>query len=263
MAALDTSIPFREGSAAFESGVAARIQRIQPLIRPSPQPGYEHVKGFGIYSLPFDSGHVLALRIFPENDFAPYATVWHRTPDGSWSIYVDGPRQDTACPRYYSAAVDLVKSANISLTWLGPMELHVTMDAPLLDLTVRMEEPPRARVMNAIGERVPSSLWRIPRMSWLFAQLADMVFDSGDVTLSGTAPNGQQAYLMPRRMYPITSATAILDDEDLGAAVRSEHSPTLGTVAFPARGMLAIGEAYFEILDTAEYERIRSELNRQ
>ncbi len=49
-------------------------------------------------------GHVLALRVFPENDFAPYRSIWHRTPDGTWSIYVDGPRVDTACPRYFGAA---------------------------------------------------------------------------------------------------------------------------------------------------------------
>ena len=33
-------------------------------------------------ALPFDSGHVLALRVFPENDFGPCRTVWHRDPSG-------------------------------------------------------------------------------------------------------------------------------------------------------------------------------------
>jgi len=35
----------------------------------------------------------------------------------------------------------------------------------------------------------------------------------------------------------------------------------MGNVSFPARQMLAIGEAYFEILDRSEYDRTRSELN--
>jgi hypothetical protein len=51
-----------------------------------PWPGYEYVKGWGVFGLPFDSGHVLALRVFPENDFAPYRTLWHRDPVGRWSI---------------------------------------------------------------------------------------------------------------------------------------------------------------------------------
>jgi hypothetical protein len=70
----------------------------------APWPGHEYVRGWGIFGLPFDSGHVLALRVFPENDFGPYRTVWHRDPGGRWSIYVDGPRLDAACPRYYGAA---------------------------------------------------------------------------------------------------------------------------------------------------------------
>ena len=63
-----------------------------------PWPDHEYVKGWGVFGLSLDSGHVLALRVFPENDFSPYRTVWHRDPSGRWSIYVDGPRLDTACP---------------------------------------------------------------------------------------------------------------------------------------------------------------------
>jgi hypothetical protein len=70
----------------------------------APWPEHEYVKGWGLFGLPFDSGHVLALRVFPQSDFGPYRRVWHRDPAGGWSIYVDGPRLDTACPRYYGAA---------------------------------------------------------------------------------------------------------------------------------------------------------------
>jgi hypothetical protein len=53
-------------------------------------------EGLGVFGLPFDSGHVLALRVFPDNDFAPDRTLWHRDPAGRWSIHVDGPRIETA-----------------------------------------------------------------------------------------------------------------------------------------------------------------------
>lgn len=36
-----------------------------------PWPDHEYVRGWGVFGLPFDSGHYLALRVFPENDFAP------------------------------------------------------------------------------------------------------------------------------------------------------------------------------------------------
>lgn len=223
--------------------------------------GYEHVRDFGIYALPFDSGHVLALRVFPENDFAPYTTVWHCTPHGRWSIYVDGPRHDTACPRYYGNATDHVQTANITLSWAGPMELQVQMDNPELLLTVRMDAPLTTTILNAIGARFPSSLWRGPGVASLFAPVADTVFGIGDVTLIGTAPNGQRAILMPRQMYPIESAVATLNGDDLGEPTTSKTNPIMGNVAFPARPMLAIGEAYLEILDQSEYDRTRLELN--
>src|SRR5207245_2067157 len=80
-------------------------------------------------------GHVLALRIFPENDFGPYRTVWHRDPAGRWSIHVDGPRLDTACPRYYGPACHYTGYAQIGLTWDGPATLRVILDSPALEWT--------------------------------------------------------------------------------------------------------------------------------
>src|SRR5229473_8386550 len=84
-----------------------------------PWPGHEYVKGWGVFGLPFESGHVLALRVFPENDFSPYRTIWHRDPGGRWSIYVGGQRLDTACPRYYGPARSHIGLAQIDLEWTG------------------------------------------------------------------------------------------------------------------------------------------------
>ena len=50
----------------------------------------EAVTGWGVFALPLSSAHVLALRVFPEGTFTPYVAVWHRDPEGRWSIYVDG-----------------------------------------------------------------------------------------------------------------------------------------------------------------------------
>src|SRR5262245_16681413 len=59
-----------------------------------PWPNHEYVRGWGVFGLPFDSGHYLALRVFPENAFAPYRTVWHRVPEkpSPYWIKVKNPR---------------------------------------------------------------------------------------------------------------------------------------------------------------------------
>lgn len=55
--------------------LASELQAIEPYVVPSPVSGYEYVRGYGVYALPFDSGDVLTLRVCPENGFAPYRTI--------------------------------------------------------------------------------------------------------------------------------------------------------------------------------------------
>ncbi len=62
--------------------LSAKLSDLPAVRGHAPWPNHEYVKGWGVFGLPFDSGHVLALRVFPENDFSPYRTVWHRDPGG-------------------------------------------------------------------------------------------------------------------------------------------------------------------------------------
>src|SRR6266516_5870886 len=122
------------GKAAVD--LSAQLSDLPAVRGHAPWPNHEYVKGWGVFGPPFDSGHVLALRILPENDLGPYRTVWHRDPAGPWSIHVDGPRLDTASPRYYGPACHYTGYAQIGLTWDGPATLRVTMDSPALEWTL-------------------------------------------------------------------------------------------------------------------------------
>ena len=240
--------------------LSTELQAIKPLTQKSPLPGFEYVRGFGVFGLPFDSGHVLALRVFPENDFGAYITVWHRTPEGIWSIFVDGPRLDTACPRYYGAAVRYVQFSKITLRWTEAMALSISVDSPQLDWQVSMATPLLFKLMNALSPRLPEPFWRAPTTLRAFEWLGKTLFDLGDITLTGTAPNGHFTILMPQRMFLIASAQAKLNGYDLGRPTRSPENPAIGTVNLPARPIFAVGRAYFEIQDPLEYERTVKEL---
>jgi hypothetical protein len=235
--------------------LADQLQALRPVVQRSPLAGFEYVKGFGVFGLPFDSGHVLALRVFPENDFGPYVTLWHRTPDGAWTIFVDGARPETACPRYYGPATREVRRAKITLAWTGASALRVTMDDPKLEWSLSMSAPWHFRLMNAMGALLPRRLWLSPVMQRVFEWMARRVFGLGRVTLSGTMPSGHFGILMPKRMFPITVSTAVLDRVDMGTPTRGAENPTIGAVRLPARGVFAVGQGYFRILDPAEYER--------
>lgn len=64
------------------SSPATLTTAIEPDMGEAPWLGHEYVRGWGVFGLPFDSGHVLALRVFPQSSFGPYRTLWHRDPGG-------------------------------------------------------------------------------------------------------------------------------------------------------------------------------------
>jgi hypothetical protein len=238
--------------------LARRLGDLPTVRGQAPWEGYEYVKGWGVFGLPFDSGHVLALRVFPENDFAPYRTLWHQDPSGSWSIYVDGPRLDTACPRYYGAACAFTGFATIELAWIGPASLRVRAEPLSLEWTLTASETPTLRVLNAIGSRLPLWTWRFPSLLRAREQLAHRL-GMGDLKLSGVMPSGHTGTLMPQRMYFVDEAAATLDGVDLGRPTRSNPNPMIGDVPLPGRGVLAIGQGMWTILDPAENDRTRKE----
>ncbi|WP_457316612.1 hypothetical protein [Sinomonas sp. RB5] len=238
--------------------LASKLSTLPEAWAASPWPDHEHLKGWGVFGLPFDSGHVLALRVFPESDFGPYRSLWHRDPDGRWSIFVDGPRLDTACPRYYGAACEYTGFAHIGLVWTGPASLQVTMDRPSLDWTLTASSSWTLGVVNAISSLLPLATWR-PR--WLVRgreRLAGAL-GTGRMEFSGVMPSGHAGTFMPRQMYFVDEARATFGGVDLGHPVRASENPRIGALPLPARGVLAIGQAVWQIKDPDEYLRTRSE----
>jgi hypothetical protein len=237
----------------------AELEHLMPSVEPSPWRGHEHVRGYGVFGLPLSSGHTLALRVFPINDFAPYVTVWHQAPDGTWSIYYQAPRPDIACPRYYGAAARHVAPATIDLEWRGNAELTIHVDRPQLEWTVWMHEPPVLRPLNMASKRLPFWTWQHASLlrlrEWMARRLG-----MGAITLAGRMPSGHFGVLMPQRMYLIDRARVRLAGVDLGVPVRVRPNPKIGDVPLPARGIFAIGQAHWDIRDEAEYHRTRAEL---
>ena len=237
----------------------AELEHLKPSLEPSPWHGHEHVRGYGVFGLPLSSGHTLALRVFPINDFAPYVTVWHLAPDGTWSIHYQAPRPDIACPRYYGAAARHITPAQIDFIWRGDAELSIRVDAPRLEWTVWMREPPVLRLLNLVSQRLPLWTWQHPPLlkprEWMARQLG-----MGTIRLAGQMPSGHFGVLMPQRIYLIDRARVQLEGADLGTPTRVRANPKLGDVPLPARGIFAVGQAHWEIRDEVEYHRTRAEL---
>jgi hypothetical protein len=239
----------------------SRLSRLSPHRGHAAWRDHEYVRGWGVFGLPFATGHVLALRVFPDNDFSPYRTLWHRRRDGQWSIYVDGPRLETACPRYYGAACAHTAFARIGVEWTGPASLRILMDEPELEWTLTAYETPILRMVNAASSLMPLWTWRPASLLRAREVLAARLLGMGDIRLSGTMPSGHVGTLMPEQMYFIDAATATVDGESLGRPAQMIPNPRIGDVTLPARGVLAIGQAMWRILDRDEYAMARAQIS--
>jgi hypothetical protein len=238
--------------------LATRLSNLPERRGAAPWPHHEYVKGWGVMALPFDSGHVLALRVFPENDFGPHKSLWRRDPEGHWSIHIDGPRLDTTCPRYSGAACAQTGFARLALTWTGPVTLQVTMDEPALTWTLTATTTMYLDVLNAVSAAMPTATWR-PRALLRAREGMARMLGVGEIELSGVMPSGHTGTLMPKQMYFVDKSRAVLGGVDPGHPTHLAQCPTIGGVPLPARGMLAIAEAVWGILDPNEYAQTRAE----
>ena len=122
-----------------------------------------------------------------------------------------------------------------------------------------MQEPFILRLLNRISQGLPFWTWQktslLKPREWM-ARLLGM----GNIKLSGVMPSGHFGILMPQRIYFINHAQVQLDGVDLGEPAKVNPNPAIGDVALPARGIFAIGQAHWDILDEEEYHRTRTEL---
>ena len=214
----------------------------------------ERFVGYAVLGVPFTSGHLLAMRRFPATSLGEgYTAVWHRNPQGRWTIYTDVPPQ-LACPRYLGSALAEAVVRDIEVAWRGPRDFTVSIeDDPGLIWRISLRETPATRLMNAMGGVLPDSLWRQEAVLKPMGNIASLVLRAGRLGLTGQVLNGQRFMVNPIRIWMIQSSTARMDEQDLGEVGPLAVQPRLGDFWIPQRGIFAIGRAFFEPLDPARH----------
>jgi len=211
----------------------------------APVPDDEYVRGWGLLAQVFETGDVLALRVFPEGTFGGFRAVWHRDPNGRWSMYVDSTRPETACPRYFEAATHHTGSSDIRVEWTGPATVRVEMDRPSLDWTFTASTTPALAAVNVALPIVTRHRRLMVRAGEVLARVLGM----GPVPMTMTAPSGHLGTLVPVNMFFVDRARAVLDGHDLGRPVRSPNTPRIGAVHLPTRAVLATGMVEWRLPD--------------
>lgn len=228
----------------FDALVEALSRRVPERMRQA-----EWAAGYGVLGTEFESGDLLALRHFPRGTIGSYSTVWHRSPEGAWRMYFDAPRQDLACPRYFSGALFDTERASIELAWREPATLAVrAFRRHLVDIDWRLTlgSSIRTSLMNGLSRLMPANFTTRPATLNVMTRGADMLLGMGGFAATGRSPNGQRFMLRPHWVAPVASSTARVNGGDLGAILQIGRTPRLGDFVVPRRPLFAVGWASFD-----------------
>ncbi|BCI51681.1 hypothetical protein NIIDNTM18_09590 [Mycolicibacterium litorale] len=228
---------------------AAQATATQPL----PECDDERVVGFGVMGLPFTSGHYLAFRDFPATSFSPaYLSVWHRTPDGVWTFYATTPGAQS-CSRYFSSAtaVDPVV-CDITATWTTPWTLTIAIPG-VLQWRVDIAATTVTRMLTAVGTRLPEWAWTHRLTLGVLGRIVGPALGAGSIRLTGTASNGQQFRIGPKRVWLVADSSATVHDSDLGPTGPLPRQARLADFRLPQRGICVVGQGLFDPFDARRH----------
>jgi hypothetical protein len=230
------------------------VQRIPSL----PPEQDDHFYGYGVMGLPFASGHVLAMRKMHSSVGPKYQSVWHRSPDGAWTMWSDvDPSQ--SCQRYWGNDLQRAIQAPIDISWPGPSRMTVKIDNGRdLDWEVQLGSTLVTRALSAVGRLTPNALWRRPAVLSAMGDVAGPMLRAGRTALQGNASNGQWFRVNPELVWFVTGGHATLNGTDLGAFGPLPERVALGDFVIPQRGVLAVGHVFFESFDEARHLSVTS-----
>ncbi len=210
----------------------------------SAEPG-DAFSGWGVLGVPFQSGHVLALRRHVASSLGPaYTSIWHRDPAGRWTFY-STIAPDCSCARYYGARIDRNVVAPIDLEWTTPWTLHARVERTLT-WHVTLHSSSMSRLFNAVTLRLPARAWHVPAVLRSVGLAADVAFGTGHIQRTGRTPNGHRFILHPRQLWLIDASAAHVAGSELGPPGPLGVQATLEDMRLPQRGLFAVTTVRFE-----------------
>jgi hypothetical protein len=239
--------------------IAERLEQRAEL----PDGEEERFAGYAVMGVPFASGHVLGLRHFPASSLGSgYTSVWHRDPAGRWVFCQDVPPEQ-GCSRYFGSALDGSLVGQIRIVWSAPREFTVSVEGGLhLNWRISLTQTPGARLLNAVSQALPGSLWHSPAALKLMGKAAGSILGAGRISLVGQVPNGQRFIANPRHIWIIPSSQAALNGQDLGAVRPLPDQESLGDFWIPQRGIFAAATAFVERFDPARHAAVTARESR-
>jgi hypothetical protein len=205
----------------------------------------DRFSGCAIIALPFQSGHILALRRFTASSIGPgYTSVWHRDPSCSWTFY-STVAPDLSCARYFGGQVTRNVVTPIDIAWVDSMRFRVVVGTAI-EWHVALGTSLTTRLLNTIAEVIPERAWQMPAVLQLMGVAARVALGTGRLNLTGLTPNGHRFIGNPRRLWLIESSHAVVDGVSVGPAGPLASQASLRDFLLPQRGLFTVARTRFE-----------------
>lgn len=205
----------------------------------------DRFSGYAIVGVPFQSGHLLALRRFSASSIGPaYTAVWHRHPSGRWTFY-STVAPDLSCARYFGAQIERNVVAPVEIVWADSTRFRVVVGAAI-EWHVALGTSLATRLLNAVAGAIPERAWQMPAVLRLMGVAAKVTLNTGPLNLTGRTPNGHRFVANPRRLWLIESSHAVVDGVSVGPTGPLATQASLGDLLLPQRGLFTLARSHFE-----------------
>jgi hypothetical protein len=213
----------------------------RPLV---PAGSGDRFSGYAVLGVRFAAGDILTLRRFPATSVGPgYTSVWHRSPEGRWTMFQDID-VDAGCGKYFSDAVDRIHETPIRIVWTGADRFAVIVSAAEpITWDVQLDATRASRALGRMAAVMPPSLLRLPLLARTLGSAAGGLLGAGALTLTGSTPNGFHFVAHPRALWLIAASRASIGVRPVGAVVPNTEDLRLGDFRIPRRGLFAVARA--------------------
>lgn len=203
----------------------------------------ERFSGYAVLGVHFASGEILALRRFAASSVGPaYASVWHYSSSGRWTMYQDVPEAG-GCGRYFSDGVERVVVCPIRIVWTGASRFTVAVEDGPLDWQVELGSAWTTRLLSRLAGALPRAVVASRPGARILGRAAGLLLGAGALTLTGSTPNGFRFLASATALYQVGGSRALVGGRPSGEAVESARDVHLGDFRIPSRGIFAMVSA--------------------
>lgn len=195
----------------------------------------------------FSSGHCLVLNKYSSapTSIEAFDEIWIVTPDGERLLYTDPPKAGSYTERYH----DFDRIVGAAITWEQANEDRVALhldgeDGTVLELRADLGVSPRVRVLNTFTSLTPQPIVRTSIGQTISTLALGQLIESNGLKIAGVTETQEPYRVEADSIRLVTSATATLNNDDLGEVGPPNRPIEFGDHKVPNNPLITFGAIY-------------------